>query len=90
MAAYYGLPECFWSDSLGNPYTVPTTAEAVGMASTKTVEVMGDALVARKRKRVFRRQTLALEFGVFRKAYSIYLSPSITCVLSISVNNLNN
>ena len=49
------------------------------------VEVIRTILVARKRKGVFRRQTLALEYGVYRKASSVYLSPSVPCVLSVSV-----
>ena len=50
-----------------------------------SVEVIGTLLVARKSEGVFCRQTLALEYGVFRKAYSIYLLPSVPCVLSVSV-----
>ena len=36
----------------------------------QTVEVIGTLLVARKRKGVFSRQTLALEYEGCRKAYS--------------------
>ena len=62
-----------------------STTEAVVMDSTPTFEVIGTLLVAIKRERVFRRQVLALEYGVCRKAYSIYLLMSVPCVLSVYV-----
>ena len=44
------------------------------VTDVRTVEVIGTLLVARKRERVFFIQTLALEYGVCRKAIlSIYL-----------------
>ena len=54
-----------------------------------TTEVLGTLLVARKREGVFCRQTSLLEYGVCRKAYSIYLSPSVSCVMSVSVHTLS-
>ena len=60
-----------------------STADAIGMASTPTVEVIGTLLFARKRNRVFCRQTPALEYGVCRKADSIHLSPYVPCFLSV-------
>ena len=63
-----------------------STAEAVGTDSTPTVEVIGTLLVARKRKRVFRRQMSAMEYGVavrlilsiYRRLYLVsFPSPSV-------------
>ena len=48
-------------------------------------EVSGTILVARNRERLFRRQMLTLEYGVCLKAYSICLSTSVPCVMSVSV-----
>ena len=48
-------------------------------------EVIGTLLVARKIERFFCRQASALEYGVFRKDYFTQLSPSVPCVLSVSV-----
>ena len=74
---------------MGNPSTVTSTAVEVVMASTLTAGVIGTLLVARKREGVFRRQTLALKYGVFRKAYYNWLSLYVPCVLSISVHPLS-
>ena len=64
---------------------VDSTAEAVGMYSTPTVEVIRTLIVASKRKGVFRRQTLELEYKGCRNIYSTWLLPSVTCGLSVSV-----
>ena len=59
------------------------------MSSTPTFQVIGTLLVSRKGEMVFCRQTSAFEYGVFRKAYSIYFLPSVPCVLSAYVRPLS-
>ena len=49
------------------------------------VEVIRTHIVTRKYEGVFCRQTSALEYGVFHKAYFTYLSPSVPCGLYISI-----
>ena len=56
--------ECLGREGVGNPSIVALTTEAVVMASTSTVEGIRTILISRKRNRVFRRQTSALEYVV--------------------------
>ena len=54
---------------MGNPFVVALTTAAVGMNSTPTVEVIRTRFITKNREGVFRRKTLTLEYGGFRKAY---------------------